>query len=144
MTKHIKGTEKNLLDFGCGTSVLAIAGIKMGVKKAVAIDIDDDSIENSFEYMKINRVYSKIKLIKTDLAGVKDKNFDIICANIVSSVLLENLNTMLSKLKQGGKLFMSGILADEHENFIRKIKTRVRIREVVLKSEWAGIYAQKN
>lgn len=144
MTKQIKGTEKNLLDFGCGTSVLAIAGIKLGVKNAVAIDVDDDSIENSIEYLKINKVYSKVKLYKSDIGGGKDKKFDIICANIISSVLLENFDFMLSILKNGGKLFMSGILADEHKNFISKIKRRVNIREIVLKGEWAGIYAQKD
>jgi len=144
MTKYIKGTEKNLLDFGCGTSVLAIAGIKLGVKNAVAIDIDDDSIENSIEYLKANRVYSKVKLYKSDIGGVKEKKFDVICANIISSVLLENLPMMVSKLKSNGKLFLSGILASESRSFINKIKNKVKIQELVLKGEWSGIYARKD
>jgi ribosomal protein L11 methyltransferase len=143
MTKHIRGTEKNLLDFGCGTSVLAIAGIKLGVKNAVAIDTDDDSIENSIEYLKVNRVYSKVKLYKADISGILEKKFDIICANIISSVLLENLSVMLSKLKPGGKIFLSGILASENRSFVNKIKKEVKIQEIVLKGEWAGIYARK-
>ncbi|MCI0473780.1 MAG: 50S ribosomal protein L11 methyltransferase [Ignavibacteria bacterium] len=144
MSKHIKGTEKNLLDFGCGTSVLAIAGIKLGVKNAVAIDIDDDSIENSIEYLKANRVYSKIKLYKSDIKSIKEKNFDIICANIISSVLIEKLSEMLLKLKSGGKMFLSGILASENKSFINKIKNKVKIQEIILKGEWAGIYARKD
>jgi len=143
MTKHIRGTEKNLLDFGCGTSVLAIAGIKLGVKNAVAIDTDDDSIENSIEYLKVNRVYSKVKLYKADISGILEKKFDIICANIISSVLLENLSVMLSKLKPGGKIFLSGILASENRSFVNKIKKEVKIQEIALKGEWAGIYARK-
>ncbi|MCU0372535.1 MAG: 50S ribosomal protein L11 methyltransferase [Ignavibacteria bacterium] len=144
MAKHIRGTEKNLLDFGCGTSVLAIAGIKLGVKNAVAIDTDDDSIENSIEYLKANRVYSKVKLYKSDIGGINENKFDIICANIISSVLLEKLPEMLLKLKSGGKMFLSGILASEYRNFISKIKNKVKVKEIVLKGEWAGIYAKKD
>jgi ribosomal protein L11 methyltransferase len=144
MTRHIKGTEKNLLDFGCGTSLLAIAGIKLGVKNAVAIDIDDDSIENSIEYLKANRVYSKVKLYKSDIGGVTGKKFDIICANIISSVLLERLPEMLTKLKSGGKMFLSGILASENISFVNKIKNKVKIQEIVTKGEWTGIYARKD
>lgn len=145
MLKYLSRKDKYLFDFGCGTGILAIAGIKMGIQKAVADDIDEDSIDNSVENFKLNKVYNKIKLYQNSISGIKEKNLDVICANIISSVIKENLELMYLKLKPNGRLFLSGVLREEEKDLKNHLKkNRFKVIEVIRKSEWIGVYAVKD
>lgn len=134
--------DKYALDYGCGTAVLAIAAVRQGIKKAVAIDIDEDSIENAREYLKINKAENRIRLYMKDIYQIKEKNFDVIYANILRSVIEKNLGNIYRKLKSGGKLFISGVLAEEEEKISVSLrKNNFRIVDKRYKSEWLGIFA---
>ncbi len=136
--------DEYILDYGCGTGILAIAAINFGAKEAVAIDIDEDSIENAKEYVINNKVSDKIKIYKKDIFEIKETNFDIIFANILRDVIEKNLYFLSEKLKDGGKLFISGVLADEESQISKSLKANhFNIREIRYKSEWLGIYAVK-
>jgi len=144
MTDHLDFNEKYLLDFGCGTGILAIAGVKLGIDKAIAIDTDDDSIENAKEYIKLNKVEDKIILYKSDINEISENNFDVICTNITSSVIIPNLKNIYSKLKPGGKLFITGVLIKEKSNIVYELEKNVfRVDEIRDKAEWTGIYSIK-
>ena len=145
MLKYLTKKDKYLFDFGCGTGILAIAGIKMGIDKAIADDIDEDSIDNAVENLKLNKVSNSIKLYQNSISDIKEKSFDVICANIISSVIKENLTLMHKKLKPGGKLFLSGILREEERTIKNHLKKcGFKTEEVIRKSEWIGIYAAKD
>jgi ribosomal protein L11 methyltransferase len=144
MCDFFDSKDKYVLDYGCGTGVLAIASIKLGHRNAIAIDIDDDSIENSKEYFSKNKVSDKIRIYKKDIFEVKNKNFDIIYANILRSIIEKNLGEIFNRLKPGGKLFISGVLADEEIQISNSLrKHNFRIIDKRFKSEWLGIYAVK-
>ncbi len=145
MLKYISKKDKYILDFGCGTGVLAIAGLKLGIDKAVANDIDIDSIENAIENFKLNRVSGKVKLYQNSIKDLIEKGFNVICANIISSVLIENMDSMYAKLKPHGKVFLSGILRKEEKKVVKKLKLHdFVVNEVIRKAEWVGIYAVRN
>jgi ribosomal protein L11 methyltransferase len=145
MLKYLTMKDKYLFDFGCGTGILAIAGIKIGIQKAIADDIDIDSIDNAVENLKLNKVSNKIKLYQNSISGIKEKSFDVICANIISSVIKENLKLMYLKLKPKGKLFLSGVLREEERNLKTHLKKNgFKLIEVIRKSEWIGVYAIKD
>ena len=145
MLKYLTKRDKFLFDFGCGTGILAIAGIKLGVEKAVANDIDSDSIDNAVENLKLNKVYNKVKLYQNSICDIKEKNFDVICANIISSVIKDNLKLIHNKLKPKGKLFISGVLREEERSLKNSLrKNGFNVVEVIRKSEWIGVYAVKN
>jgi len=136
--------NEKMLDFGCGTGILAIAAIKLGFNNAIAIDIDEDSIENAKENIKINQVQDKIKIYQSDINDINEEAFDVICANITSSVILPNLNIILKKLKHNGKLFITGILTEEIKEINDSLlQNKFDIIEVRNKAEWAGIYCTK-
>ncbi|MDQ3194550.1 MAG: 50S ribosomal protein L11 methyltransferase [Bacteroidota bacterium] len=144
MSEHIKGDEYKLLDFGTGTGVLTIAGIKLGVASAVAIDTDDDAIENAEEYFRINSTSEKVKLIKSNIGELEETLFDIICANIIRSVIVDNFDHIDNKLKVNGKLFLSGILNSEEQVILDLLfQNDYEVKEILTKSEWIGIYAVK-
>jgi len=145
MLKYLTKRDKFLFDFGCGTGILAIAGIKLSVEKAVANDIDSDSIDNAVENLKLNKVYNKVKLYQNSICDIKEKNFDVICANIISSVIKDNLKLIHNKLKPKGKLFISGVLREEERSLKNSLrKNGFNVVEVIRKSEWIGVYAVKN
>ncbi|MCX6164523.1 MAG: 50S ribosomal protein L11 methyltransferase [Ignavibacteriae bacterium] len=144
MSDFFNSKDKYVLDYGCGTGVLAIAAIKFGLKKAIAIDIDNDSIENAKENFIKNNVSDCIKLFKKDIFEIKQKSFDVIYANILRNVIEKNLKVIFKKLKNSGKLFISGILADEENKISESLKiNNFRIIDKRFKSEWLGIYAVK-
>lgn len=144
MCDYIKGAEGRMLDFGCGTGVLSIAGIKMGIDEAVAIDIDDDSISNAKEYFKKNAVNKEINLQKSRIGDLEEYSFDIITANIIRSVITENFEHINDRLKVNGKLFLSGILNTEDQEILELLfQNDYDVEDIVNKSEWIGIYAIK-
>jgi ribosomal protein L11 methyltransferase len=145
MSDYIDGNDKYMLDFGCGTGILAIAGIKLGLEKAVAIDIDLDSVENAREYFRENNVADSIVLYRKDISEITENNFDIISANITSNVIIPNLKNIYNKLKPKGKLFITGILTEEEDNLTDELKKNgFDSKDIRRKGEWSGFYAVKN
>jgi len=141
---NIKGNERKLLDFGCGTGILTIAGIKLGIENATAIDVDDDSVENAREYFSNNDVSDKVKLLKTEISRLDEDSFDVICANIIRSVIVDNFEYINSRLSVNGKLFLSGILNDDDQIILELLfQNDYDVEDIVSKAGWMGIYAIK-
>ena len=144
MSDNVEGTEDKLLDFGTGTGILSIAGIKLGVAKAVAIDIDDDAIENAREYFEKNSVHEKVKLVKASISELNEDSFDVICANIIRSVIIENIEHITGKINANGKLFLSGILISEDQEILEFLtQFEFEVIDIANRAEWIGIYAVK-
>lgn len=136
--------DSYMLDYGCGTAVLAIAGVKLGIKKAVAIDIDEDAVMNAKDYIKHNKASKYIKLYKSNIEGINESNFDIITANIDRKVILNNLETVNSKLKSKGKLFITGILNEEEKEIVSGLKKHhFEIIEIRRRAEWLAFFGVK-
>lgn len=136
--------DKYLLDFGSGTGILSIAAIKLGVESAVAIEIDDDSVINAAEYFELNGVSGSIVMHQADIAEISETGFDVVAANITSNVIIPNLGNIYSKLKSGGKLFVTGILKEETETLINELtKHNFLMKELKQRAEWSAFYAIK-
>lgn len=136
--------DKYLLDFGSGTGILSIAAIKLGVESAVAIEIDDDSVINAAEYFELNGVSGSIVMHQADIAEITESGFDVVAANITSNVIIPNLGNIYSKLKSGGKLFVTGILKEETETLINELtKHNFLMKELKQRAEWSAFYAIK-
>jgi ribosomal protein L11 methyltransferase len=144
MCKYIDSNDHTMLDYGCGTGILAIAGIKLGLDSAIAIDIDPDSIANAKEYITVNKVSKYIKIHNANIDEIKEKEFDIIAANIDSRTIKRNLKSIHEKLVEKGKIFLSGILKKETDKMKAALKKNnfKKIAELH-KAEWTGIYAMK-
>lgn len=135
-------TDKYLLDFGSGTGILSIAAIKLGVQKAVAIEIDSDSIDNAYEYFELNNVSNNIQMYQKDISEIDETGFDVIAANITSNIIIPYLGNMYNKLKPGGKIFITGILKEETEELINNLtKHNFLMKELIQRAEWSAFYA---
>ncbi len=143
MCDYIKPSDKFMRDFGCGTGILAIAGVKLGVNKCVAIDIDEDSIADAKENFANNKVLAKINCYRSSINYVKESGFDVICANIISGTILDNMMQIKNRLKSKGKLFLSGVLASEKKKVLQSLEDYgFEVLDVRKKNEWLGIYSK--
>lgn len=144
MADYIEGNEEKLLDFGTGTGILSIAGIKLGINNATAIDTDEDSIDNAKEYFLNNNVHEKINLIKSDIRDLDEDSFDVICANIIRSVIIDRIEHISEKINTDGKLFVSGVLLSEDQEVLEYLtQFDFEVIDISSKAEWIGIYAVK-
>ncbi len=107
--RDINFTKKAVLDYGCGTGVLAILAAKLGANPLESVDIEEAAFRNSEEHYHINNT-PDIKLFLGTLAEIKSENFDVILANINRNVILSSLDSLFHKLNNEGILLVSGIL----------------------------------
>ena len=119
MVEYILETEfkgKDILDMGCGTSILAILAMKKEANYAECIDIDEWAVENSIENGKRNGVSLDAKMGDNSLLGTK--HFDVILANINKNILLAQIPSYINVLNEGGDLFLSGLMEQDFEDIL--------------------------
>jgi ribosomal protein L11 methyltransferase len=109
----------SVLDFGCGTSLLAIAAVRLGARAAVGIEIDSESAAVAERNVRLNRLSDRIQIRKGSWETTAE-TFDLILANLVPSVLFRTGKEISNHLKKEGIVIVSGFgekLLDEISNF---------------------------
>lgn len=100
-----------VLDYGCGSGILAIACLLRGAAQATGVDIDPRAVSASALNAARNDVADRYHAGQPDeLAG--DEEFDLVLANILSSVLIEQAGVLTRATRIGGTLLLTGILED--------------------------------
>jgi ribosomal protein L11 methyltransferase len=102
MMQHIRSINfkgKKVLDYGCGTGILAILASKLGASALEAVDIEEPSYENTIDNCQINDVHN-VKAIWGILDDVLSHDFDIILANINRNIIIDSLDDLKSRLKK--------------------------------------------
>jgi ribosomal protein L11 methyltransferase len=115
MIQHLLETDvTNLktLDMGCGTAILAILAEMKGAKPIDAIDIDNWCYLNSIENTQRNNC-QEITVYEGDANLLKDKNYDVIIANINRNILLNDMQQYVDSLKKDGILLLSGFYTED-------------------------------
>jgi ribosomal protein L11 methyltransferase len=107
---HATGAH-SLLDYGCGSGILALVGKKMGVTKVVGVDIDPQAIESARHNSQRNRCEIDYYLPEDFSALPGFPVFDIVVANILSSPLKLMAPMLCKRIAPGGSLVLSGVLA---------------------------------
>ena len=134
---NLQGTK--VLDYGCGTGILAILAGKMGAIEIDAVDIEEAAVENTITNADNNAV-GGIRVIHGTLSAVKGKGYDLILANINRNVILKSLSSLYEKLSPNGVILLSGILITDRAFVIKEAeKEGFSLREQVEKGEWCGL-----
>lgn len=130
--------EKDILDAGTGTGILAIAAVKLGASKAIGFDIDSWSRDNALENIYLNGVEGSVEIRFGGIETVnKLESFDLTLANINRNVLLEMLPFLVNHTRDGGILLLSGLLEKDEEAIRDRIaKLPAQVAEVVHEEEW--------
>ena len=108
--------EQNVLDYGSGSGILAIAAIFSGAKHADAVDIDPLAVDACNENATRNNVREKMdSYLPNALPQENLQQYDLVIANILAEVIIELRDTLLDNLKPGGTLLLTGILSTQAE-----------------------------
>ncbi|MCA6221318.1 50S ribosomal protein L11 methyltransferase [Photorhabdus antumapuensis] len=133
---------KTVIDFGCGSGILAIAALKLGATHAIGIDIDPQAIQASRDNAERNGVLERLTLYLAKNTPT-DLESDIVIANILAGPLRELAPVIGALPKPGGLLGLSGILTNQAESVIQAYTDKFVIDPVAEQEEWCRISGVK-
>ncbi len=96
----------SVLDYGCGSGILAIAAAMLGAQEVTGVDIDEQAVQATRDNASVNKVKVK-SLLPDDLA---DGLYDVVVANILSNPLKVLAPMLAGRVRSGGQLILSGVL----------------------------------
>jgi ribosomal protein L11 methyltransferase len=129
---------KTVLDYGCGSGILAIAALKLGAQSAVGTDIDPQALQATHDNAERNRI--PVKQLNTCYPKqLPPQQYDVVLANILAGPLVELAPTLLQSLKLGGDLVLSGILAEQAESIRAAYAPYLQNLEIVQQGDWIRV-----
>jgi ribosomal protein L11 methyltransferase len=108
LTPSVAG-QLSVLDYGCGSGILSIAAGKLGARRVVGADIDSQALSASVENARLNAVDASF----VAPGALGDETFDIVVANILTSVLVSLAPQLALHVRAGGRIALCGILAPQ-------------------------------
>lgn len=144
LMERVAGRFESFLDVGTGTGLLSVIAVHLGASAVWAFDNDAGSVKAARYNMTLNGV-SPEKLWAGDLKDLKGrKTFELVGANLISSVIIEHRDSIFRRVKQGGYLILSGIHLENFETVRRRLKhDSFRCLHVMKKKGWAGLLLKK-
>jgi ribosomal protein L11 methyltransferase len=105
LNRHLRPGDR-VLDYGCGSGILAIAAGRLGATTLVGVDIDEQALSAA----RTNSAANGVSARYTDPAGLGTAQFDIVVANILSNPLTLLAPALLARVAPAGALVLSGVL----------------------------------
>ena len=139
---HVTSAD-TVLDYGCGTGILAIAAAKLGAANVTGTDIDPQAVESAAFNAEHNEVTAKFVLPGDLPAG----RYSLVVANILSNPLKVLAPALLGRVAPGGRLVLSGVLARQAEEVIevyRKTDPNVELSVWREEDGWVCIAGQRH
>jgi len=135
--------DKVVIDFGCGSGILAVAALKLGAKRVIGIDIDPQAITASRDNAQRNNVSDQLELyLPDDLPeGVLA---DVLVANILAGPLRELSTSIEALVKEKGALALSGILEQQADELLSVYGEWFKMDKAEIKEEWARLSGIKH
>jgi len=129
--------DKQVLDYGCGSGILAVAALKLGARKALGVDIDEQALIASEENARRNQVEDRLELVLGTDKKLDLPKSPVTVANILAGPLAQ-LEPVIADLTQsGGLLALSGILTEQADEVIKAYSKDFVMNEIQEKEGWA-------
>lgn len=132
--------DKSLLDFGCGSGILALAALKLGVSHAYAVDIDPQALTATTNNARDNQI-DESRLVVGFPKDVQVKT-DVVIANILLKPLLELKHEFITLLKPKGRLVVSGILREQMDELMNHYEDLFIVNNQHILDDWALVELQ--
>jgi ribosomal protein L11 methyltransferase len=138
-------SQWSLLDVGTGTGILAIAAAKLGAKRIDAIDLDPTAVKTARQNCQINGCSKTVRVRRDDILKVdKLGSYDVVTANLFSSLLIEAAPALTRTIRPGGFLIVSGILRDQVEGVAKALRQlNMKIVESRTRGKWCALLVRK-
>lgn len=134
--QQLHGCE--MIDYGCGSGILAIAACRLGIDRVCAVDIDPQALQASKANLRVNDIDpGKVELAEPDAMVTKPADF--LVANILAGPLVELAPRFAALVKPGGKIMLSGILKTQLIEIQSAYRAFFDLDEPRIRDEWAGL-----
>ncbi len=127
-------SAKTVIDYGCGSGILAVAAVLLGAKVAHAVDIDPQAITATESNALKNKVEDKIKTYLPEQFTPFQAN--IVLANILAKPLIDMAEQICALVVSGGSLVLSGILHEQAESVINAYQREIIFSPLVQQEDW--------
>ena len=140
LDENIRGGE-TLIDFGCGSGILALAAVKLGAKCVWAVDNDPQALVSCRSNAQKNQLSQHI--IPCTAEQLNPPPVDIIVANILANPLLQLAPKFSELLKPGGHIVLSGILGNQVETIEARYRQWFRLDSPAQQDDWVRLHGIK-
>ena len=132
---------KTVIDYGCGSGILAIAAVLLGARQAYALDIDPQALTATKDNAVKNHVQDRVFCLFPEQFSVRQA--DVVLANILAKPLIELSDNICSLLQSGGKLVLSGILQEQTEAVSTAYRPYLMLNPSVQQEDWIRLDGEK-
>lgn len=122
----------SVLDYGCGSGILAIAAARLGAARVAGVDIDPQAVESAYANAERNGVNALFSDSAQPVAG----EYDLVVANILSNPLRVLAPAICAHVRCGGRLALSGILREQAEEIIGIYATWLPLQVADIREDW--------
>ena len=136
--------NKTVIDYGCGSGILAIAALKLGAKEVWAIDYDPQALTATLDNAKRNGIELQKLHVGENAALPQNYQADIILANILAQPLIELAPLFARHIKANGKLVLSGILQTQTSDILDAYQNNFAINIQKQQEDWVCLNGTKN
>ena len=135
-------TDKIMIDYGCGSGILAVAALLLGAKHVYAVDIDPQAITATLDNAEKNQVATRISCYLPE--DFKAFQADIVLANILANPLCEMAAKIAGFVKPQGQLILSGILNEQADKVISAYQAHHMMIDLpMIQEDWCRLEAIK-
>ena len=138
LLQQLELRRARVLDIGTGSGVLALAAWKLGAADVVAIDNDQDALDNARENIARNGAAAAIDIIRDDLETLRIQRADVVLANLTGAVLVRYAEDLQGWSSNGGYLIVSGFAPDDMAVIARALD-RMKVIAEKHEGDWAAL-----
>ena len=127
--------DRTILDVGCGSGILTIAGVRLGARSALGVDIDADALANAAENVELNNLVGRVELEHRDLGDLATPA-DIVVANLTGELLKRSSKRLADLVTPQGHLVVSGFMESERGVVVTSLETFLTLQNIDHEDEW--------
>lgn len=138
LTGHLPGTgaaPPSVLDYGCGSGILAIAAARLGAGMTLGVDIDDNALLAARDNAAANGVALELRHSRAPL----EERFDIVIANILTNPLRVLAPLLCGRVAAGGHLVLSGVLETQADEVVAAYAPWLALRIGAVREGWVRL-----
>lgn len=138
---HTDVKDKTVLDFGCGSGILAIAALLLGAKHAVCVDIDPQALTATQDNARVNGVQDRVTTLLP--SAFAPDQYDIVLANILANPLITLAPLLMQCARQSALLVMAGLLDRQADDVRAAYENNFAFDLDVTREGWTRLAARR-
>ncbi len=129
----------SMLDVGCGSGILSVAGLLLGANRAVGVDIDPLAVKTAVQNAERNHVADRFTGICGSLTERVEGKFDVVAANIVADVVIELTKEIERYLAPGAAYIISGVIVEREKDVLRALEGKFDVTARKEEKGWVAL-----